>query len=64
MIQAGTITIGSGRTWSVAAAYWMISASAVHDLAGGDGDRFPDLERLGAGRRLPGAGTPQILGEI
>ena len=29
MIQAGTITIGSGRTRSVAGAYWMISARRV-----------------------------------
>jgi hypothetical protein len=29
MIQAGTMTTGSGRTRSVAGAYWMISARRV-----------------------------------
>ena len=50
MIQAGTISTGSGRTLSPTGSYWMSSIKRLRkiDLAGCDRERLAELERLHA----------------
>ena len=66
MIHAGTISTGSGRTSSVAGAYWISSISRlrIDHLAGREADVLADFEGVGANRLASVKGALPVLDEV